>query len=133
MTEDQKIKYLQALLERGLEASAAREAGITLGKVKSEYDADPGFFDQAMDRIEEFNDLIEAEAIRRAVDGVKVPVFYKGEHVADRTEYSDSLLSKLLTGRRAATYGNKHEISGEGGGPLTVMVKSFVSEEDFTL
>jgi hypothetical protein len=41
-----------------------------------------------------------SEAIRRAVHGYEKDVFYKGVRVGASTEYSDSLLAKLLEAKR---------------------------------
>lgn len=124
MTEDQKVKFLNALLATGLEATAARAAGCTVHMVKKERDMDPGFDNLASNYMEAFNDTLEAEAIRRGRDGVDEPVFYKGEEVSSITRYSDTLLAKLLTGRRPDTYGNKQEISTKGDG-LIVTIRTF--------
>ena len=37
-----------------------------------------------------------------------------------RTRYSDALLAKLLEGRRANIFKNRHEHTGAGGGPIVV-------------
>lgn len=42
---------------------------------------------------------LESEAVRRAVQGVEKPVYYRGEVVGYDTQYSDTLLSKLLEAR----------------------------------
>ncbi|NPV93562.1 MAG: hypothetical protein HPY50_22630 [Firmicutes bacterium] len=42
-------------------------------------------------------DLLYREAVRRAVDGVERPVFYKGVRCGSYRHYSDRLLIKLLT------------------------------------
>lgn len=53
---------------------------------------------------------LESEAMRRAVKGVEEEVYYKGEVVGYKTNYSDGLLSKLLEAR-VPEYSKK-----EGGG-----------------
>ena len=40
--------------------------------------------------------MLEDEAVRRAHDGVKKPIRYKGRIIAFDTEYSDTLLIQLL-------------------------------------
>lgn len=49
-------------------------------------------------------DKLEAEAQRRAVEGVLKPVFQGGEEVGLIREYSDSLLVFLLKSRRPQRY-----------------------------
>ena len=45
--------------------------------------------------------IAEDEAIRRSVDGIEKPVFYKGEIVGYTREFSDYLLCKLLAAYRS--------------------------------
>ena len=45
-------------------------------------------------------DLIEDEALRRAMHGVQRPVFWRGEQIGSVTTYSDRLLALLLQRRR---------------------------------
>lgn len=65
-------------------------------------------------------DKAEAELYRRAVEGVKKPTTVAGAAVMV-TEYSDSLLSFMLRAHRDK-YREKHEITGAGGGPVTIRV-----------
>lgn len=125
MTEEQIATYLRKLHETGLEAKSAREAGVTLRRVKLQYEADPGFHEMALDMLEEWADNLEQEAIRRAVEGVDEPVFHQGEVVGFVKKYSDNLLGKLLTGRRPEIFGNKTEVTGANGGPLTIQIENF--------
>lgn len=131
MTETQKVIFLETLLETGLEARSARTAGLALRQVQKEYEADRGFYEDAMDRIEEFNDSIEAEAIRRARDGVDEPVFYKGAQVTTKRVYSDALMNTLLKGRRPVY--NKQEISGTLNVPVQVVVRAFGAADPHAL
>lgn len=47
---------------------------------------------------------LESAAIRRAVHGIMQPVFYQGDVVGYKSEYSDGLLQTLLKGRMAHIY-----------------------------
>lgn len=128
MTEHQIATFIAALYTGGLENSAAKQAGVTMTRVKKEYENNPGFKAQAEEAIELFNDVLENAAIRRAVEGVEKPVFYKGEVVGSVTEYSDTLLAKLLTGRRPEVYGNKQEISTNQ--PIAIHIAKFDDHDD---
>src|SRR4051794_17900742 len=79
-------------------------------------------FEAARDRAV---DMLEAEAHRRAHEGVTKPIFQQGRHVGDVQEYSDSLLTFLLKARRPAIFGDRTalEHTGAGGAPLTVTVE----------
>lgn len=54
--------------------------------------------------MEEAADVLEAEARRRAIRGVEVPILYKGIRVDTTVRYSDALLMFLLKGARPGIY-----------------------------
>lgn len=76
---------------------------------------------------DEFADMLEAEAIRRAREGALEPVFYQGEKVGAVRRFSDGLAMFLLRGFRPERYGNKTEIkteiTGAGGGPVQTAIQ----------
>lgn len=73
-------------------------------------------------------DLLEAEAHRRAYEGVTKPVFQGGVQVGEIQEYSDSLLSFLLMARIPKVYGKRVELAGDPNAPLIPhVVVEFVS------
>ncbi len=63
---------------------------------------------------------LEAEAIRRSVEGVLEPVFYQGEVVGHIRKYSDQVLMFLLRGAMPEKYRERHELSGRVDGNLTI-------------
>jgi len=63
-------------------------------------------------------DVLEDEAIRRAVEGWQEPVFYQGEQVATIRKYSDTLLIFLLKGNKPEKYHERAEHTGPGGSQL---------------
>lgn len=71
---------------------------------------------------EEFGDVLEGEAIRRANEGTLEPVFYQGAACGAIRVYSDGLMQFLLKGAKPEKYGNKAaiEVSGPNGGPIPV-------------
>jgi len=94
-------------------------------------------------------DVLEAEAVRRAHEGVTKPIFHGGKRAIDVVqnpdgsikrdtsgkpigipaavrEYSDTLLIFMLKGRNPAVFGDrqKQEHSAAGGGGITVVVRS---------
>ena len=66
----------------------------------------------------EATDALVSEARRRATQGVKEPVYYKGEVVGTIRKYSDTLLIFLLKGALPEVYRERHELTGGGGAPL---------------
>ena len=67
--------------------------------------------------------------MRRAVDGVKKPVYYKGNVCGHVQEYSDFLLDKQLRARRKGKYSDRQEqvLSGQ---IRVVEVLSFAEEPE---
>lgn len=63
---------------------------------------------------------LEDEAVRRAKDGVRKPVFHKGKIVGYVTEYSDALMAKLLAANNPQKFSEriKQEHTGKDGKPL---------------
>ena len=56
-------------------------------------------------------EALEKEARRRAIEGTREPIFYRGEEVGDRIKYSDLLLIFLLKAARPETYRDRYEIT----------------------
>jgi len=75
---------------------------------------DPGYAERFRASIQVAVGGLESEAVRRAYEGVRKPVFYKGEHVRDsegrlvyETEFSDNLLMFLLKAYDPKRFGDK--------------------------
>lgn len=85
---------------------------------------------QAWDLAQEhYRDSLEAEARRRAFEGVDKPVFYKGKKVATVKEYSDRLLELLLRGERPEKFRDNVKLDANVmGGVLVVPAKMSVEE-----
>ena len=60
---------------------------------------------------------LEAEAVRRAVIGVKKPVYRGGEIVGHTTDYSDSMLMFLLKAHHPEKYDPKAVPSAQNAAP----------------
>ena len=78
MNEHQVTLFLTHFREHGLEATAAEAAGVSVRKVRAHLEKDDDFA-AAYEHAEELAmDRDEAEARRRAVEGVEEPVIYQG-------------------------------------------------------
>lgn len=69
----------------------------------------------------EATETLEAEAFRRAHDGVAEPVFHQGVEVGTVQKYSDTLLIFMLKARNPAKYREKHEGAADGQQPVKVV------------
>lgn len=97
--------FLKVLARNGKVIEAARAVG--LADATSLYAAraeDEEFARQWDAAIEASADLLEQAAWDRAVDGVEEPILFKGEVVATKINYSDTLLVELLRARRPKDY-----------------------------
>jgi hypothetical protein len=71
---------------------------------------------------EEFADVLEGEAIRRANEGILEAVFYQGQPCGAIRVYSDGLMQFLLRGMKPGKYSTRvsAEVSGPGGAPVEI-------------
>lgn len=100
--------FFTNLAQTGRVVTAAKLAGFTdtsyLHRLRREDEDFAAEWDLAL---EAAADTLEEEATRRAVEGVLDPVFYKGEVVGYKTNYSDQLMMFLLRGLRPNKYNPK--------------------------
>jgi len=123
-TPEFKAAFLAMLEQVPNITAVCRVLGINRGTVSKARNADPDFDKSVLGSIEEGYDPLEHEARRRAVDGVKKPVFYKGEEVAEVREYSDVLLMFLLKGYRPDRFNPGAKLSlGDGTEKVTLNFK----------
>ncbi|HRW52646.1 MAG TPA: hypothetical protein P5081_07145, partial [Phycisphaerae bacterium] len=100
-----KKKVLRRVAAHGCFAIACREAGISATTLKNWRRADPEFAEALEVSRAEAAELLEMEAHRRAVKGVKEPVYHQGKVVGHVRKYSDALLTTLLKGANPEKYG----------------------------
>ncbi|MBA3033575.1 MAG: terminase [Gammaproteobacteria bacterium] len=92
--------FLAELAIDGNVTRAANATGVDRSNAYQRRLRNPDFAKRWDDAIEAATDAIEAEAHRRAVDGVEEPIFYKGVECGRVTRYSDPLLIALLKRHR---------------------------------
>lgn len=102
-----------------------------LGREKG-HEVDPVFAKDFAEAEEHAADRLEQEARRRAVEGVKKPVWYQGGECGVVTEYSDTLLIFLMKGAMPEKYKERgrYEHTGKGGGPIEVKKYEELSNEE---
>lgn len=114
--------FLAALSECGVLTQASELAGIDRVSVWRRRKDDPEFAAACEEAVEMAADKLEAEARRRAVEGVEEPVYQGGQLIGTKTVYSDSLLALLLKGRRKKVFAERVETTGADGGPVKSQV-----------
>lgn len=111
--------FLAELATSGVLKDACKAVEVNYGHMMRLRVVDPTFEADLLDAMEQATDDLESEARRRAVKGVQRGVYHLGEVVGSQTEYSDSLLTLLLKGRRKEVFGTQRtEIGGLNGGAL---------------
>lgn len=124
MTQPQKKSaYLRHYSTCGRVMESAAVAGVDPSTV-TRWRADDEIFAKMEGHAHDafVENVLEKEAIRRAVVGVEKPVYQQGEMVGTVREYSDTLLIFMMKGERPGKYRDqaKVEVTGPGGGPLRV-------------
>ncbi len=114
-TPKKREEFLEHLAETGNVTASAKEAG---GSRQGAYDirAEDEKFAAAWDAaVEESVDSLEAEARRRAFEGVQTPLHHQGKRTGDNvTKYSDTLLMFLLNGNRPDKFKHRSDVTHTG-------------------
>lgn len=95
-TPKKRAASLKHLAETGLVSELARLVGVSCDAVYKLAERDPEFKAAWEETLEEHVELLEAEADRRAVEGVDHPITYQGKITATYKEFSDVLLMLRL-------------------------------------
>jgi hypothetical protein len=114
-------------------AAAARLVGIHHDTHYQWMKRDPQYAEQVPGVLEQAADLLEAEARRRAVEGVTKPIIggrNRDEVVTTVKEYSDTLLIFLLKGVRPQKYKELRQTEHSGRVELSARPFKDLSDED---
>jgi transposase-like protein len=112
-TATKKRLFLEAFAQAGTITQAAKSVGINRDCHYSWLSNDPEYglaFDDAQEQAIE---RLEAEMLRRGVEGVEEPVFHGGVEVGTIRRYSDTLLIFALKGLRPERYRERISIVTE--------------------
>lgn len=106
ISQRKRRAFLKVLAQNGGKVhDAALAAGYRDSTALRTYRKRDPEFAEAWDlAMESAGDLLEAEAVRRGVEGVREPIYYRGEIVGFKLVYSDALLQTLLKGARPDKY-----------------------------
>lgn len=126
LTSRQRAKFLKALAQTANVTASAQSVNINRRTIYDHRAADPEFAKAWDDALEQATDALEAEARRRAMEGVEEYVTCKdglvmrnGEPVM-QVRYSDSLMSLLLRAHRKEKFRDNQSVehSGPNGQPV---------------
>ena len=114
-------KFCDELAKHGNRSRAARDVGVSSATIKRYENENKVFSDAIQMAIESFAGDVEAELIRRAMEGVTdYKLDNKGNIVLEIKKYSDRLL-ELLTKRHHAEYGDRSTLDVNVKGGLLVL------------
>lgn len=123
LCEKRRKVFLLALEKCGQVNQAAEIAGYKSSATLHAYRKKDEDFAKAWSDAEEAAfDILEAEAHRRAVEGVLEPVFHQGEIVGYKIKYSDSLLTTLLKANNPEKYRDNLKVDQEIKGNFGVAI-----------
>jgi hypothetical protein len=114
-TPAKRDKFIKLYQEIGVKNKCAAACGVTDETIDQWRKKDEEFSRQYDEAYNLYRDRLEEEALRRAVEGVPEPVYFKGEVVGHILKYSDNLLTLMLK-RHIPAYRDKatidHNVSG---------------------
>lgn len=122
-TEAQQAAFLGAYASVGVVTAACKLVGVDRQR-HYEWLADqekyPDYEKRFKDAHEQACDRLEAEAVRRAVQGWDEPVYQMGALVGTKRMYSDRMLELMLKARRPGTFRDRQSVehTGKDGGPI---------------
>lgn len=91
-----QTSFLRAFRKYGRQNRACEAAKICHDRVTDWRERDPAFEREYLKADARLARILHDEAVRRAVEGYPTGVYYEGELVATETEYSDTLMIRLL-------------------------------------
>lgn len=99
--------FIKHLRKSGNVTRAAEAAGVSRNQLYLVRRDDPDFARAWEEALEGAMDDLEAELLRRALEGTDKPVFFGGKECGTVKSYSDSLGMFLLKGRRRDIFGER--------------------------
>lgn len=119
--KDKLTKFIRALRATGCNVSkACTMSGITKANADALKLRVQSFANAWDDTYEGVTDDLEEAGLKRAIEGVMEPVYWRGVEVGTKKVYSDAILTMMLQGRRSSVYKSRtaNELSGPNGGPI---------------
>lgn len=121
ITEERKATFLKVLADTGSIYAAARAATPHSRNRQGGYSTfrhlaarDPEFNAAVAEAKAHALGRLEAEMVRRAVEGTPRPIYQQGQLVGYETQHSDNLLMFALRALAPATYNDKRQVEIKG-------------------
>ena len=121
--------FLEAYKEFWSIPLAAAACGETRQAHYRRCDRDPKYKEAFLDIEEELRDRLHEEVRRRAMDGVKKPIMWRGQQCRDKNgrkmwlrEYSDRMLELLVKRHCPEFRDNRHAVGAAPGEPAKLRV-----------
>lgn len=123
VAQSKRDAFLEHLRNCGCILDACRAAGLRSSTVYSLRKKNPDFACAWDEALETGLDVLESEALRRAMHGDEEPVFYQGQQVGTVRKRADALLMFLLRTRRPGRYRERVgvEVAGDLKGLLAAV------------
>ena len=129
--------FLTTLGQTGNASAACRASGLSRRQLNLLKQRDPVFATAYGEALDEAADVLEAEAWRRALEGIAQPVMKAGQPVLDQStgeavtvrRYSDPLLVLLLRGCKPAKFSQRSAASGAVPDPYSAM-REIAADDD---
>ena len=119
--------FLEALKINGNVTQACDAAGVKHRTAYAARETNQEFARKWEQALEKAIDSLEAEAIRRARDGVEKGIWHNGERVGTELTYSDTLLIFLMKGHRPEKYRERYDV--KHGGSIEVRTLADIAKE----
>ena len=121
VTDEQLDHFLDLLASTGRKLESARLAGIKMRTLYNRINRFPEFKERVAEAHERYNEKIEREIERRAIEGEDEPLSYQGQLTGDSIKKKSNSLLLALAKRRIPEYRDKHtEVNVQEGGVLLV-------------
>lgn len=83
-TQKRKQEFCEELAATGRRLDACRKVGVHRSTITKHLEFDPAFKSNVEDAMEEFRELLQKEALRRAVEGNLKPIYFQGVRAKDK-------------------------------------------------
>lgn len=129
-TNKKALDFFNAYVQHGILTKACQIVGVSPKTIYDNAERHPRFAEALALAKRMAIEKLEAEAHRRAVEGVEEPVYYQGAEVGTVRKYSDRLLELLLEANKPGKFGREKRSGGtpDGGASSTmpqVIIQNF--------